>query len=79
MKNLIEVTRSLHIDILMDAAKLLAEQGIEFTVDNTRPTFDITFTGGGALTEYILKVEKKNVEKATKIVDDFLGKQEGAL
>lgn len=72
MKKLVEIARSLHVDIIMDIATALVEENIQFNVENTKPAFDITFTGGGALTEYILKVEEKDAEKAFEILDKYL-------
>ncbi len=79
MKNLIEVTRSFHIEIIMDVAKVLAKNDIKFVVENTKPAFDITFTGGGALTEYILKVEEENAETALNIAKGFFEEEEEVL
>lgn len=72
MGKLIEVARSMHIDVVMEAAQILADNGIKFMVDNTKPTLDLTFIAGSFTpVEYILKVKEEDVEKAMELIEEM--------
>lgn len=67
MEQYVEIKRFPFIEIAQEISAIFDLQGIDYVIENTKPSVDITFTNGGII-EYILKVKQSQKEKALEIL-----------
>ena len=67
MDNYIEIKRTLVKESIKEIADIFDANNIEFVVEDTKPSFDITFTNSG-IVEYILKVKEFDFDRANELL-----------
>jgi hypothetical protein len=63
-----EFRRYPYEEVISQIATVFDASGIRYIIENTRPSFDITFTNSTAV-EYILKVHEDDYERSIEIID----------
>ena len=68
MEEYVEIKRLQFKEVIIQISEILNSNDIDFIIENTKPTVDITFTNSGAF-DYILKVKKSQLEDALKLLE----------
>lgn len=69
MEQFEEIKRYPFPEILDQISEILDSNGIEYVIEDTKPSFDITFSNS-AIVEYILKVKNSQKEKALELLEN---------
>ncbi len=68
MENYIEIKRFPIEEAVEQISEIFDSNEIEFLVENTKPTVDITFTNSG-MVEYIVKVKESDFDRASALLE----------
>lgn len=68
MDSFIEIRRYPYPEIAQQISEIFESNGIEYVIEDTKPSVDITFVQGNII-EYILKVKENQFEQAQELLD----------
>lgn len=69
MEQFVEIKRFPFPELITQLKEIFDANGIDYVIENTKPSFDVTFAGGN-IVEYILKVNHTQKEKAIELLSN---------
>ena len=70
MNDYIEICRYPSFEMIKQIKIILDEKNIDYKIEDTTPSFDVTFANNTSNIQYILKIENKDFKKAEAILNN---------